>query len=371
MQKISLPDDRFRAARGYVVKKIYVNGKFLSQAITGTQRYAREVLNGVDKLLSEDEYRNINIEVLIPKSARSIPRFKNLLVRTVGTTNGTVWEQLELPRYCRGQILLTLSGGAPILHPRNVITIHDAAVFAAPSGYSLAYRLWYRNLYRRMAQKAEYVLTNSNFSKSEIVKWCGATPEKISVTYLGSDHFSAVDSDSTALAKFGLSGAYVLAVSSHNPNKNFARIGVALSHLKEAGLDVVVAGGSDSRVYRNGGRPSNVIRTLGYVSDPELKALYENAACFVFASLYEGFGLPPLEAISAGCPIVVSRTASLPEIFEGVGVFCDPYSPNDIANAVQQALQSPPATADQLRAFANKFNWGKCARETFDILNRI
>lgn len=353
------------------MKKVYVNGKFFCQPVTGTQRYARELLNQIDKLSSEEAYRNFAFEILVPKSAYSIPHYANLRVRAVGRLNGTGWEQLELPLYCGGQILVTLSGGAPILYPRNVIAIHDAAVFAAPAGYSMAYRVWYRNLYRIMARKAKHILTNSNFSKSEIVKWCGATPEHISVTYLGSDHFSSVETDSTALARFGICGAYVLAVSSHNPNKNFSRLGMALKHLKEGGIEVVIAGGQDSRVYRDGMRPPGEIRTLGYVSDSELKALYENAACFVFASLYEGFGLPPLEAISAGCPIVVSRVASLPEIFEGTAVFCDPYSPDDIANAVERALQSPPAPSEELKAFARKFNWDKCARETLDALNRI
>jgi glycosyltransferase involved in cell wall biosynthesis len=107
------------------------------------------------------------------------------------------------------------------------------------------------------------------------------------------------------------------------------------------------------------------------VSDPELKCLYENAACFVFASLYEGFGLPPLEAMSCGCPVVVSRTASLPELFDGAAFFCDPYNPEDIAAAIQRAIKSPPAAADELKAFARTFSWGKCARETLELLKRL
>jgi glycosyltransferase involved in cell wall biosynthesis len=353
------------------VRKLCINGKFFCQRITGTQRYARELLKQFDTLLSAGNGPSIAMEVLVPRSARSIPRYANLQVRTVGTMSGTWWEQLDLPRYCRGELLLTLSGGAPILHSRNVITIHDAAVFAASGAYSPAYRLWYQKLYRRMARKAEHIFTVSNFSKAEIVKWCAAAPEKISVTYLGSEHFSNLEADPSVLPRFGISGRYVLAVGSQNPNKNFQRTAQAVSRLSKKGIGVVVAGGSDHRIFRRSLDLPEGVRVLGYVSDAELKALYQNAACFVFASLYEGFGLSPLEAISSGCPVVVSRAASLPELYDGAAVFCDPCRPDDIAAAVEHVLQSPPATADGLKAFASKFSWKKCARETLEVLDNL
>jgi glycosyltransferase involved in cell wall biosynthesis len=353
------------------VKTIYINGKFFSQRITGTQRYARELLNQFDKLISGGDYREIVLELLVPGCALSIPQYTNIHIRTVGRTGGIKWEQLELPLYCRDQVLLTLSGGAPILHSRNVITIHDAAVFAAPAGYSLAYRLWYQNLYRRVAQKAEHIFTVSKFSKSEIVKWLAVAPEKISVTYLGSDHFSRLEADVSAVERFGITKNYVLAASSQNPNKNFDRIIQAVCQYCTTDTQLVIAGGYDSRVYRSSTKLPDGVLQLGYVSDSELKALYENAGCFVFASLYEGFGLPPLEALSSGCPVVVSRIASLPELFDGVALFCDPYDPKDIAAAIQRSVKSPPVAPESLKAFARRFRWEQCARETLDVLGRI
>lgn len=352
------------------VKKIYINGKFFCQRITGTQRYARELLNQFDRLLAAENDWNIEIEILVPESVPPMPKYTNLRVRTVGRMSGTKWEQMELPRYCRGQVLFTLSGGAPVLHSRNVVTIHDAAVVAAPAGYSLAYRLWHKTICRSMARKAEHIFTNSNFSRSELEVWYGAAREKISVTDLGSDHFSRLEADSAALARFGISGKYVLTVSSHNPNKNFHRVVQAICHLNQSSAQLVIVGGHDSRVYGKSMSLPSGVRALGYVSDPELKALYENAACFVFASLYEGFGLPPLEAMASGCPVVVSRAASLPELFDGAAFFCDPYRPEDIAAAIQRAIESPPA-ADQLKEFARKFSWEKCARETLEVLKSL
>lgn len=349
------------------VKTVYINGKFFCQQTTGTQRYAHELLNQFDMLLSEKENQAIEVEILVPRCATSIPRYTNLRVQVVGRMNGTAWEQLDLPRFCDGKLLFTLSGGAPILHSRNVVTIHDAAVVASPAGYSRAYRMWHAHVCRQMAHKAEHIFTVSDFSKSEIVKWYGASPERISVTYLGSDHFSRIKADSSALARFGISGKYILAAGVRNPNKNFDRI-VHSVHI--SGLPLVVAGGGDSKVYRDSVRLPDGVHALGHVTDKELKALYENAACFVFASLYEGFGLPPLEAMASGCPVVVSRVASLPELFNGATFFCDPYDPKDIAASIRTAIESPPPV-DRLMEFARKFSWEKCARETLDTLRTL
>ncbi|MGC2476938.1 MAG: glycosyltransferase family 1 protein [Candidatus Sulfotelmatobacter sp.] len=349
------------------MKTVYINGKFFAQQTTGTQRYAHELLNQFDKLLSEENNKALAIEVLVPPSVKSMPRYTNLRVRTVGRMSGTAWEQLDLPWFCDGDLLFTLSGGAPILHSRNVVTIHDAAVVASPAGYSRAYRIWHATVCKRMAHKAEHIFTVSNFSKSEIVKWYGAPAEKITVTYLGSEHFSRVHADSSALARFGISGKYILAAGVGNPNKNFDRIMQSVRSDCLRGIPLVIAGGRDSKVYGATTESHDGVCRLGHVTDGQLKALYENAACFVFASLYEGFGLPPLEAMASGCPVVVSRIASLPELFDGPTFFCNPYDPKDIAAAIRRAVESPPPV-HLLKEFARKFSWEKCARETFDTI---
>jgi glycosyltransferase involved in cell wall biosynthesis len=107
---------------------------------------------------------------------------------------------------------------------------------------------------------------------------------------------------------------------------------------------------------------------LGYVTDPELKALYENASCFAFPSFYEGFGLPPLEALASGCPVVLSRAGSLLEIFRDVAFFCDAYDPEDIGRAIQRAVESSRSNASDLKNFAAKFTWAQCARQTLEII---
>jgi glycosyltransferase involved in cell wall biosynthesis len=353
------------------VLNVSINGKFFSQRITGTQRYARELLHRFDHLLCANNPWKIAATVLVPKNADGVPAYKNLQVRTVGKLTGTRWEQLELPRSCQGEILLTLSGGAPLRHRRNVVTLHDAAVVAAPAGYSLPYRLWHGYVCRKMAQNAELIFTNSHFSKSEVVKWYGAPPEKIYVTYLGSEHFRDLTPDPSTLNRFGISGKYVLAVSSHNPNKNFRGVVEAVLKHCRSGVQLVIAGAIDSRVYRQSQSLPEEVKVVGYVSDPELKALYQNASCFVFASFYEGFGLPPLEAMVTGCPVVLSRIPSLTELFDGAAFFCDPYRPKDVAEAIDRAVQPSHAQREHLEEFAEKFSWENCARQTLDRLSAL
>jgi glycosyltransferase involved in cell wall biosynthesis len=219
-----------------------------------------------------------------------------------------------------------------------------------------------------MAQHAARIFTVSSFSKSEIVKWFGASPENIIVTYLGCEHMLRLEGDRTVLERMGISGRFVLAASSHQPNKNFARVAEAFGLLDLPDLQFVIAGGKDTKVYGRDFKPLTGVRSLGYVSDEELKALYEGASCFVFASLYEGFGLPPLEAMASGCPVAVARAASLPELYTGRAIFCDPWSPEDIAAAVSETLKCPAVSVEESKAFAKTFRWTKCARETLEAM---
>jgi glycosyltransferase involved in cell wall biosynthesis len=353
------------------VTKLCINGKFLCQQITGTQRYAHEVLHQFDELLKEEAYKDISIEILVPRSATKVPAYRNLTVRAVGRLSGTLWEQLDLPRFCGGHCLFTPSGSSPLMYRHNAITMHDASVFAMPEGYSLPYRMWYRLLYRTLGRTARVIFTVSHFSKAEIVRWCGARADRIVVTYLGADHIAPIEADLPSFERLGITGRYLLTASSNKPNKNFARTVEAISFLDSVRMPFIIAGGSDSKVYgKDQALPAGAL-PLGYVTNETLKALYENAECFVFASLYEGFGLPPLEAASCGCPIVLARSSSLEELFGDVATFCDPYSSESIAAAIRTSLQSPPASKEELMEFAQEFRWEKCARQTLDTLRSV
>lgn len=353
---------------------ISINGRFLSRPVTGVQRYSHEIIRELDGMLTKDgrDSEATRLELLTPNNVQGTLPLRNISVKPVGRFSGHLWEQLELPRYCRGNLLFTPSGGAPLIHGRHVMTIFDAAVFAAAKGYSRKYAAWYRFLLHRIAHKAEKILTISEFSKHEIQKWCQIDAQKIIVTHLGYEHILRVTADDSILKKHGLdTQPFVLAVSSMNPNKNLRGIAEAIQLLSTYKVKFAIAGGMNADVFgKSAPLPKNVVQ-LGYVSDSALRALYERALCFLFPSFYEGFGLPPLEAMACGCPVIVSRAASLPEVCGNAATYCDPNDPTDIAKCILEVFSKPADRAQLIKNGRNRlshFSWQTAACQTWSAL---
>ncbi len=354
-----------------VLRSITVNGRFLSQPITGVQRYAYELLTALDILLSTGALEPIPVTVLVPTDAGELPSWSFLRIRKTGRFTGQLWEQLDLPLHGHDSLLFTPCGGAPIVHKRHVITIHDAGPFSTPQAYSAAYRNYYKTLQKILTYTAAHVITVSEFSRQELIRHLRIPDRKISYTWLSGEHIFRRDADEAVLGKHALQpGRYILAVGSKNFNKNLRGVMQASAQPFLSDVCFAIAGGSNRRVFTDSAHSSRGIKNLGFVTDAELRALYENAACFVFPSFYEGFGLPPLEALTVGCPVVVSRTASLPEVFGNAAVYCDPHSPEDIARQISLVLRGGHGSRESLVAYAAGFTWQRCARETWSILLR-
>ena len=358
------------------LRTIAINGRFLSQnVVTGIQRYAHELLKALNVILGESESVPGGIEILAPPDAKDIPHLSNFCLRRVGRLRGQAWEQAELPFYSRNKVLVTLTGGAPVLHSQNVITIHDAAVFAAPDAYSYRYRVWYQWLHRRLSRSALQVLTVSEFSKSELVRYCQIEPGSIAVIHSGVDHVDNLAGDASILDKHQLLGTpYVLVVSSRNPTKNFKGVLRAIEILQPENIRFVVAGAINRKIFGHTQQfPSSVLE-LGYVTDAQLHSLYRNAGCFVFPSFYEGFGFPPLEAMASGCPVVVSNAASLPEVCGPAALYCDPTCPETIAEQIRIAIFDEGVRNRLIKdgtEQARIFVWRKTAEETWAVLKAI
>jgi glycosyltransferase involved in cell wall biosynthesis len=348
---------------------IYVNGRFLRQRITGVQRYAHEVLTALDRLLAARLVEPLPVTVLVPPGASALPQWTALRTHQVGRFSGQLWEQIDLPTHAANGLLFTPCGGAPIAHRRQVITIHDAAPFSTPNAYTVAYRSYYRTLQRILARAAIHIITVSSFSRQELMRFLRVPPERITGIWLSGEHILRHELDEAVLAKHHLfPGKYILAVGSRNPNKNLHGLVEAFRRLSPPEICLAVAGGSDSSVFRDTAKIGDSVQQLGFVTDAELRTLYQHAACFVFPSFYEGFGIPPLEALSTGTPIVVSRAASLPEIFGDAAAYCDPHSPEDIARTISQVVRSNPVDRAAAIEHASRFTWDQCARRTWAIL---
>ena len=303
------------------MKKIYINGRFLTQKITGVQRYAEEIVKMLDSQINGK--KNYKWILLVPKNIIRNLKLENIEVKKVGYLKGHLWEQIELPLYSKDGILLNFCGCAPILKKNQIVTIHDAAVCAMPESFSFLFRNWYKFMFYIVGKRAKKVFTVSNFSKKEINKYFNIPLEKIDVTYNGIDHMKNIKPDESIFSKCTIEkNNYVLAVSSLNPSKNFKLILETAKISPE--INFVIAGGTNSTVFKEQGLEiASNVKFIGYVSDEELVALYKYASCFVYPSIYEGFGIPPLEAMFFNCPVILSDIEVFKEIYMDSVLYCD------------------------------------------------
>ncbi|AXF23714.1 glycosyltransferase family 1 protein [Burkholderia pyrrocinia] len=352
-------------------KKLVYNGRFTTQKTTGVQRVARELIAALVTLQPQD-----SITVLVPPHADGVVNGTRTI--KAGFSKGVIWEQLALPLFAHRNRIVNLGNSGSIFLGNQIIYMHDAAVFDTPAHFSRLFRAWYRVMFWILARTSICVLTNSCFSRDRLAHHCGVSTEKISVVPLGSDHLDALEPDTSVLKEHSLTpDRFVLAVSSMNPTKNFGRLIAAFRQINDPSIDLVIVGMRNAAVFGTQDDISATepnIKYAGYISDEKLKALYQNAACFLYPSIYEGFGIPPLEAMRYGCPTLVGRSAALPEVCADAALYCDPYSPDDIAEKLRNLLDSAELRADlKCRGFLHteKYRWSKSAEMMAEIFNTL
>lgn len=354
--------------------KIYINARFLTQTITGVQRYALELVKEIDAMIEQGEIDSSQYEfcLLSPSNIVTQPDFKHVRHKVVGKLKGHLWEQLELPFHAKNGLLINLCNTGPAFNKNQIVTIHDAAVFNYPNAFSFAFRSWYKFLMVRLGKTSKKIITVSHFSKGELMQHCKIAEHKLAVTHLGIDHIHRKKAAEGTKEKYGIKSPYILAVSTMNPYKNFNLIFDVLPEIEAHHLNVVIVGSKNSKVFgEQAWAESDAVNWVGYVTDEELKALYEDAAGFIFPSLYEGFGLPPLEAMATGCPVIVSSRASIPEVCGDAVLYFDPNSPKEAASRLIE-ITSDPDLSQQLsykgKHHSGLFSWNKCAKDTVNII---
>ena len=290
---------------------------------------------------------------------------------------GHAWEQAVLPLAARrSELLLSPANTAPLAGRRNVVVVHDTAPFQDPSWYGRAYGAWHRALMPRLVRRARLVVVPSGFVRDELIERFGVPDEQVRAVAPGVDDAFREPPDPGPLrARLGLERPYVLAVGTEGPRKNLALLDALAPLLANDGLEVVIAG--SGRPYLPGGvlnfpryaqeiqhTSASVPRRLGYVAEADLPALYAGAAAFAMPSLYEGFGLPCVEAMAAGTPVVASDRAALPEACGGAALLADPDDPDGFAAAL---LRAAAGERKRLRAAGREraaaLTWDRTARE--------
>lgn len=333
---------------------LVINGRFLSQKMSGVQRVAHEISA---KLIKDRQ----DIRVIAPPNAGDWPA--DWPVERIGSVTGHLWEQTVLPFAAAGNTLLSLCNVGPVLHRRQVVMIHDAAIYDTPENYGPAMRAAYRMILPLLGRTARHIATVSEFSKHRLVHHGVARADHITVAYSGIDHVLDAKPGPAVLKKFGLSAqGYVLAVGPGSRNKNVSLVVQALEKLGASAPQLVLVGAGADGVFAapDAGRDNRRVRSLGYLEDSDLLGLYANALCLAFPSLYEGFGLPPLEAMALGCPAIVSDQAALPEICGDAALICGDADVDGMAGHIA-ALASKPDLRNQMieRGYARAatFTW--------------
>ncbi len=220
------------------------------------------------------------------------------------------------------------------------------------------------------------VLTVSEFSKRELAECARVPIDKLVVTSNAATHILRADPVDRILRDNDLlPRGYLLFVGGDTPNKNIALLLRALRHLPSLNMPVALVGEADPAVFPVSHRAQNAaIRTLGRVSDGELRALYTHAFCLVFPSLYEGFGIPPLEAMLCGCPVIASNTSAVPDTCGDAAIYCDPHEPEQLAACIQRLLDDADERTRLIEAGyarARHYTWDRCAIMVLDQINEL
>jgi glycosyltransferase involved in cell wall biosynthesis len=345
---------------------IFINGKYRLVRQTGVQRVGHELSS---RVVDECRKRNVACEVLTPPTWIARSRFRPIFA--------AAWEQFILPLRARRGALVNLCNTAPVfVHGRQLVLLHDAAVFDVPMNYSKSYRAWTIFQLKRLAAGSSWLASVSNFSRARLAAALGRRENDFMLVREGAGHVFQIGESNEILSRLGVkSKSYILAVGSRQAGKNLKNLLAAVSRINTEHV-LVIAGGTDSSIFSSAAEidEKKCIRA-GYVSEEELRSLYTHAICFVQASTYEGFGLPTIEAMALGTPVVCSNAASLPEVCGDAARYFDPNSPDDMAKVLEGVLKSEEVRADLVEKGKQRvqyYDWGLAAHELVEnILTRI
>ncbi|HEX2695809.1 MAG TPA: glycosyltransferase family 1 protein [Acidobacteriota bacterium] len=349
----------------------------------GNGTYIRNVIRELVRLESPHSFSLYAVDAghAFYKELPDDPRFR---IRAVGARNPLVRIPFALARAARRDALdvLHVQYIAPPVHRgRLVATIHDLGFLSVPRTFSRAFVLRSRLLVRRTARRADTIITGSAYARDHIARAYGLNPAKIEVVHYGVEESYrrrlSEGEIGRALDTYGVHRPYVLSVGRLNPRKNLAALVRAFSGLKSRRRlphTLVIAGKEDFGAAAllkeiRGAGASDVVFT-GFVADADLPALYQGADIFLYPSLFEGVGLPVLEAMASGVPVVTSDRSSLPEIAGGAALIVDPTDERRISDAMEKLLDDRGSREECVRrglARSAEFRWDETARRILRV----
>lgn len=343
------------------MKKIVFNGLLFSQRQTGVHRYTREVLKELDKIVNPNQY-----ELVVPNYTKNVMKFKNIKVVYYGNVKGTLWEQTSFVRYLRKNNAesVNFNNTLPLLKP-GAIVIHDVCYKIHPE-YFTTFRgkltvLWHKINFRVASICKVPIVTVSHFSKYQIIDTYKIDSKRIKVIGCAWQHMNEIESDESILQKYKLQKkSFFFTLGSISINKNTTWVYKVAEKYPQ--YKFVIGGAKSNNADININLKNNNIMFLGYISNEEIKALMQNCKAFMFPSIYEGFGLPPLEALSQGADVITSNSASLPEIYKNSVHYIDPYDTRvDLDEILKEKL-------DLSESVLNRYSWKKSANNLKEFI---
>ena len=371
--------------RGFSVK-VGIDGRSLKRQV-GLGKFTYHLIHALAKIDSRNEYI---IYLDLPQAAEKLPQVKNFHWKVLTPSNYFIWEQICLP-------LQAAKDGLDLLHsPANtaplclskkiklIITVHDVMFLLpfsvlpkSPSVYQNIGRFYRKIIVTAAARKAGIVATDSHYSAKDIIRYLKINKNKIKVVYLGSDQMAeqlqSRPSDNETLEKYKIHKPYLLALGGTDPRKNTEKVIQSFQKLnreERQKYQLVIVGidrhrnSNFSELVKDFQLEDRIVFT-GFVGESELATLYRQAYLFIYSSLYEGFGLPVLEAMSTGKPVVASKTTSIPEVGGRAVLYVNPESADEIACGIQKILNDSPDAyqnrVDLGLQQAAQFSWEKTA----------
>ncbi len=360
----------------------------------GVSKYTELLINNLAQLDHEDEFIIYVGNGLRPETFAAAPNFKIRASRlpTIKPIARIGWEQAIAPALLlrdRPDVLHCPLNVVPLATPcKTVLTIHDLGFMRFPERYRAAKRRYLHAATSLSARRASHIITDAESGRQEIIELLGVSPEKVSAIPLGVDaRFQPLDPAQVEQFRQekNLPPRFVLYLGTLEPRKNLPLLLRGFARLRRDQPEAVegvelVLGGAKGWLYDEIFR---LVRELelepithfpGYVSEEELPLWYNSAECFVYPSVYEGFGLPPLEAMSCGCPVITSNTSSLPEVVGSAGLTVGPDDEAGLSAALARLLTDPAERAsrkEQGLGQAQKFTWKETARRTLEVYRRV
>jgi glycosyltransferase involved in cell wall biosynthesis len=358
------------------VRRLAINGKFLGARPTGVHRVAEQLIHQLAN--RRDELAELFSAAPCIIAPRTVPstNMVSFEIERGGLFRGQLWEQLDLPRLADRDLLLNLCNLGPMASTAAITMIHDAQTFITPDSYSWAFANWYRQVLPVLGRRHARIAAVSHYSAAQLVRFGVAQPDRISVIPNGADHLLGYDARPEIKQRLQLSErAFVVALANLQVHKNIGLLLKAFSAPALDALTLVLVGADDRGRFEARGHviPPNVV-FAGRVDDGELRALLESALCVAFPSTTEGFGLPPLEGMTVGCPAILAPCGALPEVAGEAALYGAPDDPRQWVEAIgalagnQDTWQRYSLAARQR---ARMFTWDRAGEKLIEVIRSV